>query len=135
MVKIRRSNLVTSASAWFSPSSRIISATSWMLDTCYAKSTTIYLQETFIKHSDKLNIKTFEQYEYIIDIGQRAPGGVSILIRKDIPQNKININTHLQAIAITICSLYIPPHDPIKWKWIKQSNRTTPSTIYLDGRF
>ena len=51
---------------------------------------------------------------------KRASGGVSILIRKDFPQNKININTHSQAIAvsatlyktITICSQYIPPHDP-----------------------
>ena len=72
------------------------------------------------KHNDKLNIKTFEQY-YIDDTRQRASCGVSILIRKDIPQNKINISTHLQAIAVlatlpktvTICSLYIPPHDPI----------------------
>ena len=67
------------------------------------------------------NIKTFEQYDNIIDTRQRAPGEVSILIRKDIPQNKININTHLQTIAVsatlhktvTICSLYIPPHNPI----------------------
>ena len=83
--------------------------------------TAICFQETFKKHSDKLTIKTFEQYDDLHDTRQRASGGVSILIRKDIPQNKININTHLQAIAIsaflhetvTICSLYIPPYDPI----------------------
>ena len=77
--------------------------------------------------------KTFEQYDYIIDNELRASGGVSILIRKYIPQNKININTHLQAIAVlatlhktvTICSLYIPPYDPINENE-KQSNRTTP---------
>ena len=40
------------------------------------------------KYSDKLNIKTFEQYDYIIDTGKRAPGGVSILIRKYIPKIK-----------------------------------------------
>ena len=57
--------------------------------------TAICLQETFKKHSDKLNIKTFEQYDYIHDTGQRASGRVSILIRKDIPQNKISINTPL----------------------------------------
>ena len=45
----------------------------------------ICLQEIFKKRSDKLNIKTFEQYDYIHSTGQRAPGGVSILIRKDIP--------------------------------------------------
>ena len=57
--------------------------------------TVICLQGTFKKHSDKLNIKTFEQYDYIHDTEQRASGGVSILIRKDIPQNKISINTPL----------------------------------------
>ena len=57
--------------------------------------TIICLQETLKKHSDKLNIKTFEQYDYIIGTTQRASGGVSILIRKDIPQNKISIKTPL----------------------------------------
>ena len=73
------------------------------------------------KHTDKPNMKTFEQYDYTHDTRQRASGRVSILNGKDILQNKININTHLQAIAfsanqlksVTICSLYIPPHDPI----------------------
>ena len=60
--------------------------------------TAICLQETFRKRSDKLNIKTFEQYDYIHDTGQRASGGASILIRKDIPQNKISINTHFQQL-------------------------------------
>ena len=60
--------------------------------------TAICLQETFKKHSDKLNIKTFEQYDYIHDTGQRASGGVSVLIRKDIPQNKISINLKLASI-------------------------------------
>ena len=49
---------------------------------------------------------------------------VSILNRKNILPNKININTHFQAIAVSanlnktvsICSLYIPPHDPINEK-------------------
>ena len=31
--------------------------------------TAICLQETFKQHSDKLNIKTIKQYDYIIDTG------------------------------------------------------------------
>ena len=31
--------------------------------------TAICLQETFKKHCDKLNIKTFKQYDYIHDTG------------------------------------------------------------------
>ena len=105
--------------------------------------TVICLQETFKKNSDKLNIKTFEQYDYIHDTGQRASGRVSILIRKDIPQNKISINTHLQAITvsatlhktITICSLYIPPHDPINENELSSLIEQLLETIYLGGRF
>ena len=52
-------------------------------------STTICLEETLKKNSNKPNTKTFEQ---------RASGGVSILIRKTIPQNKIN-NAHLREVA------------------------------------
>ena len=51
----------------------------------------------------------------------RASGGVSILVRNNIPQSKINLNTKLQAIAvkatvhgeINVCSLYIPPDNAI----------------------
>ena len=81
--------------------------------------TAICLQETFKKHNDKPDTKTFEQYDNIHGTGQRASGGVSILIKKNIPQNKININTHTIPVSATlhktvsICSLYIPPHDPI----------------------
>ena len=105
--------------------------------------TAICLQETLKKHSDKLNIKTFEQYDYIHDTGQRASGGVSILIRKDIPQNKISINTHLQAITVsatlhktvTICSLYIRPHDPINENEFNNLIEQLPKPFILMGDF
>ena len=105
--------------------------------------TTICLQETFKKHSDKLNIKTFEQYDYIHDTGQRASVGVSILIWKDIPKNKININTYLQAIAvsatlhktITICSLYILPHNPINENELNNLIEQLPKPFILMGDF
>ena len=67
------------------------------------------------KSSEKPNTKTLEQYDYIHDIKQRVSRRVLILIRKNTLQN--NINTHLQVISttlhetISICSLYIPPHD------------------------
>ena len=103
--------------------------------------TAICLQETFQKHSDKLNIKTFEQYDYIHDTGKRASGRVSILIRKDIPKNKISFNTHLQAITvsatlhktITMCSLYIPPHDPINENELNNLIEQLPKPFILIG--
>ena len=50
-----------------------------------------------------------------------ASGSVSILVRKDIPQHQININSELQVITVrttlhkpvNIYSIYISPHDPI----------------------
>ena len=95
------------------------------------------------KHSDKLNIKSFEQYDYIHDTRQKASGVVSILIRKDIPQNKININTHLQAIAVsttllktvTICSLYILPHVPINENEWNNLIEQLPKSFILMGDF
>ena len=50
--------------------------------------TIICLQETFKKSNDKTNMKNYEQYDYIHDTGLRASGGVSILIRKNIPKAK-----------------------------------------------
>ena len=105
--------------------------------------TAICLQETFRKDNDKLNIKPFEQYDNRIATGQRASGGVSILIRKDFPQNKININTHLQAIAvsatlhktITIFSLYIPPHDPINENELNNLIEQLPKPFILMADF
>ena len=47
--------------------------------------------------------------------------GMSILVRKDIPQQQISIDSKLQVIAVktnlhkpvNIFSIYIPTHDPI----------------------
>ena len=46
------------------------------------------------KSSDKPNMKNYEQYDYIDDTGLRASGIVSIFIWKNVPQSKINFNTH-----------------------------------------
>ena len=53
------------------------------------------------------------------DIGGRACGGVSVLVRDGIPSSECTLNTALQAKAVTIstsktitvCSLYLPPSE------------------------
>ena len=53
------------------------------------------------------------------DIGGRACGGVSVMVRDGIPSSECTLNTSLQAKAvtistskiITICSLYLPPSE------------------------
>ena len=86
--------------------------------------TIIFLQETFLKANDDIKIKNHENYNYIHNTSHRASGGVTILIRNDIPQSKISFNVEFQAISIkvnlyrtiNICSLSVPPHD-----WLNKS--------------
>ena len=81
----------------------------------------VCLQETFIKKNNEINIKNYQTYNHIYKGGLRASGGVSILVRKDVPQGQVNIDSDLQVVAvkvtlhkaIVICSMYIPPHDPV----------------------
>ena len=88
-------------------------------------------------------MKNYEQYDYIHDMGLRASGGVSILIRKNIPQSKINISTPLQAVAISatlhkttaICSIYIPPQDPINEEQLNNLINQLPKPYILMGDF
>ena len=75
----------------------------------------ICLQETFLKENDKLNIRQHTIYNQINKHTTRASGDTSIIINNTLPQSQINLNTNLQAIAvsvtlhktISICSLYI----------------------------
>ena len=93
----------------------------WLLLISNQLPTIICLQETYLKSVDKIKIKNFIQYNYSHDSQQRASGGVSILIRNDIPQSKIQLETNIQAVAIkatlhrtiNICSIYIPSHNSI----------------------
>ena len=66
-------------------------------------------------------------FNYTHDSGGRASGGVSVLIRNDIPYSKINI-TNIQVVAIkaapykavNICSICIPPSDDIDKNELKK---------------
>ena len=56
--------------------------------------TVICLQEILLKENN-LNFKNYQQYNYISNIILRTSGGVSMLIKDDVPQGKINIKTEL----------------------------------------
>ena len=51
------------------------------------------LQETFLKDNDHLNIKNYNWYNHLYHDGHRASRGVSILVRKDLPQHQITMNS------------------------------------------
>ena len=103
----------------------------------------VCLQETFLRTNDDITIKNHQSYNFINITGHRASGGVSILIRNDIPLSKIHLNTQLQVIAvnvtlhrtINICSIYILPHDAINESEINNILQQLPTPFILIGDF
>ena len=99
----------------------------------------ICLQETFLKHNNKINIRDYQQFSYIKDTGFRASGGTSILVRNDIPQSQIHLKTDLQTIAvkatlhrpINICSVYIPPNEEINETKLQEIIKQLPAPFII----
>ena len=54
-----------------------------------------YLQETFLKESSSIKFKQYHPYNHFNKDGNRASEGVSVLVRKVIPQSQIHIDTDL----------------------------------------
>ena len=80
----------------------------------------VCLQETFLKETNPINFQLDHLYNHIKKDWNIASGGVSILVRKDILQHLINIDTKLQVIPIKATlhkqiniSIYSPPHNSI----------------------
>ena len=102
----------------------------------------ICLQETFLKEDKQIHAG-YQSYNYIHCTGQKASGGVSILIKNNIPQSKINLKTELQAVAIratmhkvlSICSIYIPPNEKINETAIEELIHQLPKPFLLLGDF
>ena len=74
-------------------------------------------QETFLKPDDNISLRGFNIYNYVHTDCLRPSGGASMFVKSSFPQRKIDLQTELQATAvsvtldreITICSVYIPP--------------------------
>ena len=101
------------------------------------------LQETFLKTVDNILLKGFNSYHHIHTDCQKPSGGSSIFVKSSCPQRKINLNTELQAIAIsvtldreiTICSVYIPPSFSLKIEHLDSLLKQLPSPYLLLGDF
>ena len=73
-------------------------------------------QETFLKPYDNISLKGFNIYNFVHTDCLRPSGGASIFVKSSFPQRKIDLQTELQATAvsvtldreITLCSVYIP---------------------------
>ena len=104
----------------------------------------ICLQETYLKDTDNISFKNYQLYnKYAKTEHGKATGGVSILIRNDIPHEEININTNLQAKAITItthkkftlCSIYLPPQQRVDGADLDDLLKQLPGAYMLMGDF
>ena len=78
----------------------------------------ICLQETFLLKDDKISFKNYTIYHYpASDANGKAGGGSMIMVRNDVAHTEIEIDSPLQAVAVTVsmqkklnlCSVYIPP--------------------------
>ena len=60
----------------------------------------VCLQETFLKDKNQLNIKHFSHTITYTKMDTEPLVGVSFLVRKDIPQSQIDVDTDHQAIVV-----------------------------------
>lgn len=103
----------------------------------------ICLQETMLGNSPYnpgLNYSIFKSYP---PTGDRAHGGAAIIINKSLQHSTIQLNTTLQAVAIsvilekriTICSLYLPPDLAFNIGDIQSLIDQLPAPLLLLGDF
>ena len=107
------------------------------------KPVAVCLQETFLKWGNDISIKYHSIYNKVFTNGEKARGGVSIIVSNNIPHKVISLNTNLQAVAIrlslhsavTLCSLYLPPSTPINETSLNDLITQLPSPFILAGDF
>ena len=100
-------------------------------------------QETFLKTDDNISIKGFKLHNYVHTDCLRPSGGASIFIKSSFPERKIDLQTELQATAIsvtldreiTICSVYIPPSFSLNSKHLDNLLQQLTSPYILLGDF
>ena len=101
------------------------------------------LQETMLTKDDFI-IRGFNCIHLTSrDIGGRACGGVSVLVRDGIPSSDCTLNTSLQAKAvtistsktITICSLYLPPSENLNIVLLTRLIDQLPNPFVICGDF
>ena len=96
-------------------------------------------QETFLKPDDNISLRGFNIYNYVHTDCLRPSGGASLFVKSSFPQRKIDLQTELQATAvsvtldreITICSVYIPPSFSLNSQHLDNLLQQLPSYILL----
>ena len=104
----------------------------------------ICLQETLLK-SKAHPLSHYVSYDTFADTDTngRPHGGVSILVKSNIPQRQINLNTNIPAIAVslthgnkfTLCSIYCNPRSKITLEELYNLTQQLPEPFILLGDF
>ena len=106
--------------------------------------TFLCLQEIKLSKINPINFRQYSHFSLCPNSNDPYPhGGVSLLIRKNIPHSPIILNTPLQAVAatvschrpITVCSIYIPPHSFVNEGDLDDLMLQLPSPVLIMGDF
>ena len=100
----------------------------------------ICLQETMLDHNTPCP-REYVSYRTEFDPDVGSHGGCLIYTRRDVPQRPIDINSHLQAIAVqidltrkyTLCSLYLPPNSHVSREDLVELIEQLPQPFLLLG--
>ncbi|GFQ74796.1 CCHC-type domain-containing protein [Trichonephila clavata] len=103
----------------------------------------VALQETLLKPSCTSNIRGYSILRKDCNMGERACGGVALVINHATPFSPILIRTSLQAVAVhvsifstvTICNVYLPPNAPLNFRELQELIDQLPSPFILLGDF
>ena len=99
----------------------------------------ICLQETLLQDTDNIDFRGFTLLNTFSGIGPH--GGSSILIRQGVLHSPVNLTTNLQAVAVrltlhvavTLCSLYIPPSHNIQQRELDSLVNQLPTPFIIMG--
>ena len=109
----------------------------------HEKPVAVCLQETFLKDSDKFSLKYHSCYFKHCGRGDKASGGVAVIVNNNVPHHSDRLDSHLQAVAvrislnktITLCSVYLPPSSPLNIKKPDHLIDQLPKPFILMGYF
>lgn len=127
----------------------------WNLDGFYKRSTDIQrilfelqpsvlcLQETNLKMGQTAHLKNYISFCRNRENPLRASGGVAILIRNNIENHQVNLQTHLEAIAVSIklqiqiciCNIYLPDSTNFSFHDLIHITSQLPKPFILCGDF
>ena len=104
----------------------------------------ICLQESYHSHQNQVKLRGYNAYNVPAPPGAgRVSGGVSTLVKGNIPHRHIALNTALQATAVnvslhrnfTVCNLYLPPCDRVSYQDLDDLILQLPTPFVLVGDF